>query len=76
MGTLLLRPKSDNGAEANEGRFILFLQTFLNSIRDGGKIVVTIVYVQNLPTIGQEALLDIFGEGTSGITIDGDVCKV
>ena len=36
---------------------------------------VTVVYVEYLPTVGKETLLDILGECNGGVTIDGDVCR-
>jgi len=29
--------------------------------------------MEDLPTVGQETLLDIFGECTSGVTINGNI---
>ena len=34
---------------------------------------VTVLDVEHLPAVRQEALLDVLGELASGVTIDGDV---
>ena len=37
---------------------------------------VTVIYVENLPTVRKVTLLDVLSERDGGVAIDGDVCGV
>lgn len=39
-------------------------------------LLVTIIDVEDLPTVGKIPLLDVFGESAGSVTIDGDVYLV
>lgn len=74
VSALLLGSKSNSGTQTNYGGFVFLLLSLFNCIGDCLEIGIALVDMKDLPTVCEEPLLHIFGEGTSGITVNRDIC--
>ena len=73
---LQLRAKTDGGSELDQGWLICDSLAFLDRSLDAFQIVVTIIDDFRVPTIRFKSQYNIFGKGTVGVTVDGDVIVV
>lgn len=64
---------ADDSAEPDKSRLVLFLLRLSDGLGNGLEVVVTIVDVENLPTVGKEPLLNVFSKCESSVTIDRDI---
>lgn len=64
---------ADDSAEPDQSRLVLLLLCLSDGVGNSLEIAITIVDVENLPTVGKEALLNVFSKCDSSVTIDGDV---
>ena len=64
---------ADDGAEPDKSGLVLLLLRLSNGVGNGVEVAVTIVDVENLPTVGKEPLLNVFSKCDSSVTIDRDV---
>ena len=64
---------ADDSTEADKSRLVLLLLRLNDGVGNGLEVVVTIVDMENLPTIGKEPLLNVFSKCESSVTIDRDI---
>ena len=64
---------ADDSAEPDKSRLVLHLFCLNDGVGNGLEVTVTIVDVQNVPTVGKEPLLNVFSKCESSVTIDRDV---
>lgn len=74
--SLQLGSESDDGLQVDDGRLVGVLLGLLDGSGDPGVVVVTVLDVQDLPSVRLEPHLDVLGEGTSGVSVDGDLVVV
>ena len=73
MCPLYKRAVADDSAEPDKSRLVLHLFGLNDGVGNGLEVGVTIVDVQNLPTVGKEPLLNVFSKCESSVTIDRDI---
>ena len=73
MSSLYKGAVADDGAEADKSRLVLLLLRLSDGVGNCLKVAVTIVDMENLPTVGKESLLNIFSKRNGSVTIDGDI---
>ena len=87
--TLLLGTVSDGGPQPNDRRPLLFLAGLDDRVVDGSEIAmnssawdpqqpmvdipVTIVDMEDLPTVGRESPLDVLSKSQAGVSVDRDI---
>jgi hypothetical protein len=64
---------ADDGAESDKSGLAFLLLRLSEGIGNGAEVGVTIVDVENLPTVGEEPLFNIFSERECSVTINGDI---
>ena len=64
---------ADDSTETDKSRLVLLLLRLNYGVGNGLEVVVTIVDVENLPTIGKEPLLNVFSKCESSVTINRDI---
>lgn len=64
---------ADDSAEPDKSWLVLLLLCLGDSIGNRLEVTVTIVDVENLPTVGKEPLLNVFSKCDSSVAIDRDV---
>lgn len=74
--SLIFGAETDGGLESDEGGLIGYLLCLLDCLVHAFDILVTVVDGNNVPVVGEVSLLDILGEGTGCITVDGYVVVV
>lgn len=75
-GSLQLGSESDNGLKPNDGRLRGVLLGLLDRSGDTGIVVVSVLDVQDLPSVRLEPHLDVLGERTGGVSVNGDLVVV
>ena len=75
-GSLQLGSESNDGLQVDDGRLVGVLLGLLDGSSDPGVVVVTVLDVQDLPSVRLEPHLDVLGEGTGGVSVDGDLVVV
>jgi len=73
MGALFTGPIADGGLELDESGLALLLASCRDRCVDASEVVVAIGDVKDLPSVGEETLLNILGECDIGIAINGDI---
>jgi hypothetical protein len=73
MSPLYKGAVADDSAEPNKSRLVLLLLCLSNGVGNSLEVAVTIVDMENLPTVGKEPLLNVFSKCDCSVTIDRDV---
>jgi hypothetical protein len=76
VGALVLGTETNGGSELNEGRLVSDGLSLLDGSLDAGKIVVTVVDLDDVPAVGLVSLGDILSEGHSSVAVNGDLVVV
>ena len=85
----MLRTVSDSGPHSDYCWLILLLAGLGDCVVDASEVavgpsargtqwwmpnvLVTIIYMENLPIVGQESGLDVLGKSDGGVSVDGNV---
>ena len=75
-GSLQLGSESDDGPEPDDGRLGRVLLGLLDGSGDSSIVVVSVLDVQDLPAVRLEPHLDVLGERTGGVSVNGDLVVV
>ena len=75
-GSLQLGSESNNRPQSNQSRLSRVLLGLLDRSGNPSVIVVSILDVQNFPSVRLESHLDVLGERTSGVSVNGDLVVV
>ena len=73
MSSLYKGAVTNDGAEADKSRLVLLLLRLSDGVGNSLEVAVTIVDMEDLPTVGKESLLNVFSKRKSSVTIDGDI---
>lgn len=68
-GTSQLGAEANGGGQLDDGGLVSNLLTLADSVLDGLEVVVTVLDPLGVPAVGLEALHDVLGESTLGVTV-------
>ena len=75
-GTSQLGAETNGGGQLDDGRLVGHLLTLADGGLDTLEVVVTVLDPLGVPAVGLETLHDVLGEGTLGVTVNGDVVVI
>ncbi|KAI3491949.1 hypothetical protein L1887_43658 [Cichorium endivia] len=73
---LLLGAEADGGLYADDRGLVGDLLGLVDGLVEALEVLVAVEDVRDVPSVGEEALLDVLGEGAGGVAVDGDVVVV
>lgn len=74
--TLELGTEADGGLDTDDRGLVGDVSGLGDGLEETLEVLVTVKDVRNVPSVGEEALLDVFGEGAGGVTVDRDVVVI